>query len=46
MCSNYNCRLKPAEALVHKGRCFTIRTREVLTDLIDNDESWMIRLFD
>jgi diaminopimelate decarboxylase len=46
MASNYNCRLRPAEVMVNKENYFTIRDREILTDLIGNDESWMMRFFE
>ncbi len=36
MASNYNSRFRPAEVLVHKGKDYLIRKREVVEDLLRN----------
>lgn len=36
MASNYNCRLRPAEVLVHQGKAHLIRKREGMDDLLRN----------
>lgn len=36
MASNYNSRLRPAEVLVHEGKDYLIRKREVMDDLLRN----------
>jgi diaminopimelate decarboxylase len=36
MSSNYNCRLRPAEVLVHGGKAHLIRKRETFDDLLAN----------
>ncbi len=36
MSSNYNSRLRPAEVLVHEGKDYLIRKREIMEDLLHN----------
>jgi len=36
MASNYNCRLRPPEVLVHEGKDYLIRQRETLDDILKN----------
>jgi len=36
MASNYNCRLRPPEVLIHEGKDYLIRQRETLDDILKN----------